>query len=155
MGSSATCGNNVIEPGETCGSCAADCIVRSCAATSPTAAFRFTLVAPPGQSPTAVTILIAYDSAVLSIPGSGNELSVRQRVVAAPPFPQTHSPNDLNYAARLVHSRSTPVAVIATVSFDRCQGGPAPTLQDVACTVEGCAAGAGPIEGCECIVTIP
>jgi hypothetical protein len=150
---SASCGNNVIEPGESCATCAADCIVQPCSPTAPTAQYRFALLSPPGQSATAATILIGYDSAVLNIPGSGNDPSVRMRFPAAPPLPQSMAWNDLNYAIRIVQTRSTTIGIITTGTFDRCVGGAVPTLQDVACTVEGCAGAGGSIDGCECQVT--
>jgi hypothetical protein len=149
------CGNNVIEPGETCESCAMDCIVRSCTVTTPTVQFRFTLLPPPGQSLTAATILIGYDSAVLSIPGASNDVSVRQRFPPAAPLPMSMAWNDLNHAIRIVQTRTTPIGVITTGTFDRCQGAAAPTLDDVACTVEGCAGAGGSVEGCQCAITIP
>jgi hypothetical protein len=41
------------------------------------------------------------------------------------------------------------------VGFDSCQGAPAPTLADFACTVEGCAYNFGPLTGCTCTVANP
>jgi len=154
-GGDGACGNRVLEPGETCSSCASDCVIGPCSPTAPTVAFAADLQPPLGQAPTAATVLIGYHSSRLSVPGSGNELSVRQRLVPPPPLPQAFAVNDLNYAARVVITRNTTLGHLFTATFDRCAGQPAPTLADLACTVEGCSAGAGPIEGCTCSVRVP
>jgi hypothetical protein len=113
------------------------------------------LVPPPGQEPTAATIFLAHHSGRLSIPGSGSDTSVRQRVRAPAPLPQSFNVNDLDYGVRVVVTRSTPLGTLFTATFDVCQGAPSPSLASVACTIEGCAAGAGPIQGCSCSVRSP
>ena len=113
------------------------------------------LVPPLGFAPTTATVLLGYNSAVMSIPGSGNVLSVRQHVVAPPPIPQSFAPNDLDYAVRVLVSRNTPLGELFTASFDRCTGQPAPTLADLACTVETCSQGGSPVPGCTCTVDLP
>ncbi len=153
-GGGAVCGNGFLEPGETCANCAADCVISPCTAVAPTPSFQIQFTAPLGTSPTSVTVLLGYRSSRVSIPGSGNATTVRQRVTypAPPPFPQ--EPNDLNYALRLVVGRSAGIqnGLFATVRFDRCSGAPAPTSADFGCTVEACAGSGGPIAGCTCTV---
>ena len=155
----ATCGNRVIEPGESCGTCPADCVVGPCASPgAPTAAFRVDLSNEFGFDPTTATILLAYDSTALSIPGTGAAVSVRQRVVAPAPLPQAFTPNDQEYAVQVLISRNTPLtdsSPLFTATFDRCGGAPAPTLADLACTVIGCAQGGGSVPGCSCTVSAP
>jgi hypothetical protein len=154
----ATCGNRVIEPGETCDSCPADCVVGPCSSPgAPTVAFRVDLLNEFGFDPTTATVLLAYNSTKVSIPGTGTATSVRQRVAAPPPLPQAFTPSDLDYGVQVLVSRNTPLTDVAlfTVTFDRCSGAPAPTLADLACTAIGCAQGGGPVPGCSCTVSLP
>lgn len=155
----ATCGNRVIEPGESCDTCAADCVVGPCTSPgAPTAAFRVNITNEFGFDPTTATVLLAYNSTKLSIPGTGAAVSVRQRVVAPAPLPQAFTPNDLEYAVQVLISRNTPLtesSPLFTATFDRCSGAPAPTLADLACTVIGCAQGGGGVPGCSCTVSLP
>ncbi len=152
---SGSCGNGFLEPGETCANCPADCVVQPCASVTPTVSFAVDLIPPAGQQPTAATVLMGYNSGLVSIPGTANDLSVRQRVLPPAPLPQSFSVNDLDYALRVVITRNTTLGFLFTARFDRCQSAPAPTVADFGCTVEGCAGGAGPIEGCTCIVRVP
>jgi len=155
-GSSAVCGNGVLEPGESCQSCAADCVVGTCANPGmPTQAFIVDLVQPLGFQPTTATILLGYNSTRLRIPDTGTMTSVRQRIVAPPPLPQAFTPNDIEYAVRVLVSRNVPLGTLFTATFDRCAGSPAPMLSDVACTVESCAAGGSGVPGCTCTVRLP
>lgn len=152
----ASCGNRVLEPGETCAACPADCAVGPCDSPgAPTVAFRVDLVPPPGFQPTTATVLFGYDSSALSLPGTGTATSVRQRVVAPAPVPQAFTPNDLEYAVQVLVSRNTPLGQLFTATFDRCAGAPAATLDDLACTVLSCAQGGGGVVGCTCTVSLP
>jgi hypothetical protein len=154
-GGGGVCGNRVIEPGETCASCAADCVIGPCSPVAPTIAFAVDLVPPIGEAPTSATVLLGYNSTRLSIPGTGSALSVRQRVLPPAPLPQAFAVNDLDYAVRVVISRNVALGHLFTATFDRCNGQPAPTLANLACTVEGCASGGTPLEGCACSVRVP
>jgi hypothetical protein len=149
------CGNNVLEPGETCTGCPADCAVLSCTPVAQTASFTLRLIPPPGQSPTGATVRLGYHSGKLSIPGTGSVASVIGRVTAPAPPPNPFIRNDQNYVLTVVLGRTTPIDVLFTVTFDRCQGAPAPTVDDLGCSIEGCASGGPPIEGCTCLVQTP
>jgi len=121
----------------------------------PTQAFIVDLVQPLGFQPTTATILLGYNSTRLRIPDTGTMTSVRQRIVAPPPLPQAFTPNDIEYAVRVLVSRNVPLGTLFTATFDRCAGSPAPMLSDVACTVESCAAGGSGVPGCTCTVRLP
>ena len=154
MPGSAVCGNGFLEAGESCASCPADCIVHPCTASALQRSVQAMLDVPVGRTATGVTMLIGYRSDLLSLPGSGLAASVRQRVVYPPPSPFVSNANDLDYALRLIVSRTggfTP-GLFATVTFDRCQGSPSAAAADFGCTVEGCAGSTGPIDGCTCSV---
>jgi hypothetical protein len=114
-----------------------------------------TLVPPPGQFPTGATVLLGYHSGRLSIPGTGSVASVLGRVTAPNPQPNPFIRNDQNYALSVVLGRSTPIDVLFTVTFDRCQGAPAPTADDLGCAIVGCASGGPPIDGCGCSISQP
>ena len=150
------CGNGVIEPTETCTDCPADCTVRSCTATASTQTYTVTFSIPPAQDVSSITVVVGYRSDVLSLPGSGSVSSVSGRVTNRPAAAFV-AVNDLDYALRVVITRSSqiPAGRLVTLDFDTCSGAPAPTLADVACTVDGCATSFGDVEGCSCAVTEP
>ena len=155
-GSGAVCGNRVLEMGETCTNCPADCVVGPCNSPgAPTQAFVVDLIQPAGFQPTSATVELGYNSTVLNIPGTGTATTVRQRVVAPPPVPQAFTPNDKDYALVVQETRLTPLGQLFTVTFDRCAGSPAPTLSDVACTVMSCAQSGAPVAGCRCSARLP
>lgn len=129
--------------------------MQSCSPTTTTAAFIFDLVPPAGQSPTDVAIRIGYRSELLSIPGIGSAAAVLARIVAPAPAPVPFIRNDQDYAVAVTLGRSMPITQLFTITFDRCQGAPAPTVDDVGCAVLGCAGGGPPIEGCTCEVRTP
>jgi cysteine-rich repeat protein len=150
------CGDGLLSPDETCDTCPADCTPRACEATEPTVRFSADFSPPQGRTVTAVTILVAYRSDRLSLPGTGSEATVRRRVLPPPPLPQSFNVNDLDYGVRVVMTRTQPLrGVIFTVDFDRCSGAPAPTVADLACIVEGCAESSGPLRGCSCAIEVP
>jgi hypothetical protein len=157
MGSSAECGNGILEPGEDCAGCAADCAVGQCSATATMTSFQILFQGPPGTTPITATTLLGYRSDRVSVPGSGNVLSVRQRVVVPPPLPNTIAINDLDYAVRVVIGRTAGLTagLLYTVNFDTCQGAAAVAAQDFACTMEACAGAGGAITGCTCTVVAP
>ena len=112
---------------------------------------------PVGSKPTSATILLGYRSDLVSVPGTGIVSTVRQRVVAPSPPPFLFTPNDRDYALRVVISRTGGLdsALLFTVRFDRCTGAAAPTAADFGCFVEGCAGSNGSVNGCTCAVSNP
>ena len=60
--------------------------------------------------------------------------------------------NDLDYAVRIVasHAKASPEGRLVTIEFDRCQGAPAPSVADLSCEIESCAASTGAATGCRC-----
>lgn len=151
----AQCGNGILEPGETCASCPADCAVRACDAPKQQRPVTIRFTAPPDHEILGVTLLLSYRSDRLSLPGHGAEQSVRDRlsdtldqaIVAV---------NDLDYGMRVVLSRSRPIASgkLFAVRFDACGSAAAPSGADVACMVEACATVFGPAPGCSCTAKV-
>jgi hypothetical protein len=150
------CGNGILEPGETCDSCATDCQVLPCSDSGADAMFEIHLSVPFGEQATSVTSLVGYKSNVVSIPGSGLVASVQQRITMRPPGTSTFG-NDLDYALRVVQTNNGGLdGKIYALTFDRCQQSPTPpTEADFACSVEGCSGAFGLISGCTCAVVAP
>jgi cysteine-rich repeat protein len=151
----ASCGNGLLQPGETCASCPQDCQVAACAPSGTT--FTFNLALAGSRQPTDTAVRLAYRSGVISIPGSGSDVTVRQRVRFAPPPPTTFLVDDLNYAVDISSVRPgglpTAPAPFATARFDGCTGAPTPTVDDLSCVVVRCTDATGAIAGCACVVT--
>ncbi|MFN8642880.1 MAG: hypothetical protein U0802_14970 [Candidatus Binatia bacterium] len=91
-----SCGNGLLQPGETCASCPADCQPAACVPSGTTSSFA--LAVTSRRPPTRVAVQLAYRSSVIAIPGSGSDVTVRQRVRFAPPPPTTFTVDDLDYA---------------------------------------------------------
>ncbi len=146
-----TNGDGFVDLDELCSKCPEDCVAASCTTGPPDATYGIDFAPPSGQAPTAVTLLVGYRSGTLGLPP--NEL--RQRV--RPPFiPQSFSVTDLGYAVRVVMSTTAALqGRVLDARFASCAGAPAATPDDVVCFIEGCAGGAGPINGCACTVTVP
>lgn len=144
-----TCGDGLLEPGETCDSCPDDCVAAPCTPSGETATFALTING--ARTPSQVNVQLAYRTTVLSLPGTGNDVSVRQRVRAAPPIPTSFTVNDLDYAVDIQSVRMLGLpSPFATARFDTCAGAAPPTVDDLACVVSTCADGSGAIPGCAC-----
>ena len=150
-----SCGNGLLQPGETCDSCPADCQAAACVPSGATSTFALAITA--SRQPAEVAVQLAYRSAVISIPGSGSDVTVRQRVRFAPPPPTTFMVDDLDYAVDIDSIRAaglpTGTAPFATARFDQCTGAPPPTADDLSCVVVECVDASGAIPGCACRVT--
>jgi hypothetical protein len=128
--------------------------VQPCAAATPLRAFQVNLVAPAFQVPSSVTVQIGYRSNLVSLPGSGTAPAARIR---SRPSGATVTPNDLDYALRVVVSRAggLSAARLFIVDLDSCSGAATPTTADFSCEVGGCSSSNGPIDGCTCTVVSP
>ncbi len=148
------CGNGVIESGETCTTCPADCTVHTCTATTPIHTIKVNLTVPVDQTVSGLTLLVGYKSGTVSLPGSGAASTVGSRIKNKPSN-TIFAFNDLDYALRTVLSRSSGFSPgqLYTVDFDSCQGAAAVTVDDFACTVEGCSNTFGTVTGCSCAVS--
>lgn len=151
--STGVCGNKLLEPGETCAQCAADCAVQPCQPAQQRAVFAVEFTPPPVPDVSTAVVRIGYRSDRLSLPGTGTEKSVQSRIKS--PEHDVMAFNDLDYALRIVAARAKaiPAGQLVTIEFDRCQGAPAPTVADLSCAVEGCAGSTGPESGCQCAIS--
>lgn len=153
--SGATCGNGLLEAGETCASCAADCAVQACTAATQKATFEVFFSA--GAEVTAVSLDLNYRSNLVQLPGKGNETTVRARITGLPTGGQTIL-NDRDYGVRVVKSRTEalPEGRFFTVEFDRCRNAAAPTVDDFTCVIASCADSFSlPVDDCRCDVVTP
>jgi len=150
------CGDGVLESGESCESCPADCTVQPCLAAVPLRTVEVQLTVPTGQMASGVTVVIGYRGAVVSLPGMGVSSAVGGRVKNKPAN-SIAAVNDLDYALRVVLSRSAAFVPgrLFTVDFDSCEGAPPPQGEDFGCSVEGCSNTFGDIDGCLCTVSVP
>jgi len=145
------CGDHLLEVGETCEECPVDCVAAACTPSVATVTFSVTVAG--ARTPQTTSVRLAYRTDVLSIPGSGNDISVRQRVRAAPPIPTSFTVTDLDYAVDISATRTAGLgSPFATARFDTCSGAPAATVDDLSCVVVACSDGTGPIPNCRCTV---
>lgn len=151
------CGNGTIDEGETCDdgnrvdgdSCPSDCRIESCEPTSERLKVRVDYVA--GDRPaSSLSVLLGYPDGVVSIPGSGNDATVRERVTGTP-MGAIAVRNDLNYELRVVVSLTPqiPPGQLFVVDFDLCGGATTPAITSFPCQVER-ASPNGPIPGVRC-----
>jgi len=145
------CGNGLLEGDETCATCAADCAVRTCAATSPVRAEIVTMTIPSSQTVGRVMLRLSYRSAIVSLPGSGSASTVTSRIKNRPSN-AFFTINDLDYALEVTVQRAAIASgQLFTVEFDSCGGAPAPTTADFDCLIEDCSG----VPGCTCSIAIP
>jgi len=149
----AACGNGLLETGESCESCPADCKIEPCAAGKLSPTFDVELSAPTGKLPSAVTVRLSYRSKQLGLPGNASEPSVRQRI-ESDAQPPVLIANDLGYAVRVVVAKGGGFGTspLFRIRFDQCAGATAAGIGDLACVVEGCSGASGAIEGCACVL---
>ncbi len=146
------CGNGLLDAGESCTTCADDCVVRRCQPEG-TASFAVQFAPPPKGDPSSVTVKVGYRSELLAMPGTGLTSYPRDRI--RPTSKSVLVVNDLDYALRIVASSGSqvlPAGELVTIRFDTCRGTRLPTVADVSCAVEGCAGRYGAIDGCSCSV---
>jgi hypothetical protein len=148
----ASCGNGLLDTGESCEVCPADCTPAACKPGKPTRRFTVMLAPPRGQEPTTATVRIAYRSDRLHLPAAGAAPAVRTRLTALAKT-ATLTPNALGYALRVVATGTEAFTngPLFAVEFDSCAGPPAGTT-DLSCVVEGCAGAGTPITGCTCSI---
>lgn len=151
----AVCGNGLVESGETCFSCPADCEIQGCTPAAQTSVFEVFFSA--SSEVTAVTVDLNYRSDVVQLPGTRNDATVRARITELPTGGQSII-NDRDYGVRVVKSRTEPLPQgrLFVVEFDRCAGAPAPAFGDFACIVDSCADPFSlPVADCACEVRVP
>lgn len=162
------CGNGTVEfnLGETCDdgntldgdSCPANCRIASCQATATMLVVHVNFAPPSGTDVGGVTAFVRYPDGVVSVPGSGNDQQVQNRISDLPDN-SFSTPNDLDYAVRValftVDQSAIPPGLLFTVTFDTCEGAALPTAADFYCKVENSADPQGnPVQGTTCSVTV-
>ena len=146
----AACGNRLLEPGETCDQCPADCAVQTCHPAKGRAVFAVEFTPPPAPDITTVVLRIGYRTDHISLPGKEAAKSVRDRLKSSDHA--VMAVNDLDYALQVVAGRpkALPAGRLMTIEFDRCGGAPPPALTDLSCAVLSCANSSGLATDCSC-----
>lgn len=159
----ASCGNGLLDSGETCQSCPADCTPRPCTASGQRPAVEVAFTAPRESlngdvrsfTPIAATLTVTYRTDRLQLPGKGLDKDVRARVTDVTSASESVTTNDLDYALRLVVTDTARIPPhVGTIAFDTCKGAPAATDADLTCVVDACAGHGGPLADCYCKATI-
>ena len=112
---------------------------------------------PPGVDVAGVTVLVDYPEGQVTIPGSGNALSVKQSILNVPAGAFS-SPDDLDFALResIASSSVLTPGAIFTIKFEDCQGATPPTPQDFTCSVVDASDAFGnSVAGVTCAVSAP
>jgi len=147
----AICGNGLLEPGESCDDCAADCAGASaCEVTDATRSATFRLVPAEESYPFGFAVRIAYRGDKLSLPGDEFAPSVSERVSVDKETSRIVA-RDVGHSLRLVVTDGNGLVDAAQVSvrFDRCKGAK-DEKDDAVCFLEGCTGRGIDIEGCAC-----
>jgi len=150
----AMCGNGLLEDGESCETCATDCVVRPCTPQGAPRPFVVNFTPATAMRTSSVTVQIAYRSDRINVSGHGADDDVKTRVTGTPANSSSVA-NDLDYALGVVVSHPDQIrsGPLLALSVTGCAGAPAPTATDFSCTVVGCASASGDIKGCTCAVT--
>lgn len=157
------CGNGKIEAGESCDdgnvvdgdACPASCHIASCSVTgSATASVSFSL--PAGANVAGLTVYLEYPEDSVQVPGQGNQVQV-QNAIGNTPANTVFTPNDLNYALRVVLTENDNAAIAAgtlfEISLNRCNGNPLPAAGAFKCRVESASSPASTnVSGVTCSV---
>jgi len=163
----AGCGNGTVDfaNGETCDdgntddgdSCPSNCRVVVCSPSGSTV--DVTVVFAPPVDLSGITVFLDYPDTLVRIPGRFDAEMVGERITGTPENAALQY-NDLNYALRTLFftpdNSVIPASMLMTVTFDNCDGAPAPTAADFRCCVESATdTNSAAVEGALCAVEIP
>ncbi|MGH3637472.1 MAG: hypothetical protein ACRDUX_00440 [Mycobacterium sp.] len=146
------CGDGLLQAGQTCEECPADCTPAACEPTTEQVRFVVTLEAATGAIERAA-LFVGYRSSVISIPGTGSEATVRRRVRPLPPLPTEFSVSDLDYGLRLTARQTSGLSMdFVTADFDTCAGAGESSVDDLSCSVESCEVAGQAVSDCTCAI---
>lgn len=127
-------GNTTEGPEDTC---PANCRIAPCTPSGSSVDFNVNFTAPQGVFVAGIQFFIRYPDGVVSIPGSGTSPLVVDRI-ASDVFPSITA-NDRDFGVNILMLDSalfgSESGTAATITFDRCDGSPAPTAADFSCTL--------------------
>jgi hypothetical protein len=148
----ATCGNGLLEPGEICEACEADCRARPCDSDPAQPVGVDVAWQPPrGVPASSLTVLVAYRQDRLFLPTGAVEARVSET-----PGKAIVGALGLGYGAKVSVSRAGDLVPgrLFRLKLDRCKGAAAPAASDFACAVQGCASASGDVKACTCSVEL-
>lgn len=111
------------------------------------------LTPPEGSQLSTVVIELGYDRGQVTIPGSRDDASVKERFGGFPAG-AISAVNDMDEQTRVVVASSAPLPTgesLFTATFDVCTGA-SPTAASYTCAVSSCVAMSAPVDGCRCAV---
>ena len=159
-----TCGNGVVDPGETCDdgnrldddACPSNCVIAACTLEAGSSVPIDIVVnpSPDGPGVAGVIFFLDYPEGKIGLPGSGR---VNERVRNTPRGALVAT-NDRDYGIRVVVAATSdlPTERVMTLDFERCEGASPPTAADFGCTVIEAADRFGTeLEGVTCGVIVP
>lgn len=127
--------------------------VHSCPTTGSRQTIAVRLTPPEGAQLSTVVIELGYDRAQVAIPGSRDDVSVKERFGGFPTG-AISAINDMDEQTRVVVASSTPLPAgetLFTATFDVCAGA-SPSVATYTCAVSSCVAMSAPVDGCQCSV---
>ncbi len=157
------CGNGKIDSGETCDdgnvvdgdACPANCSISACAVSgSATASVSFSL--PAGANVAGLTVYLDYPEGSVQVPGVGSQAA---NAINNTPANTVFTPNDLNYALRVVLTENDNMQIASGALFDvtlnRCNSQPLPAASAFNCRVESASSttAGNNVYGATCAVT--
>jgi hypothetical protein len=143
----------MLDAGESCESCPADCAVPGCTEIDEKLSFDIRLTVPFGEEPTSVTTLVTYDGKLMRYPGSGLTVEAQKAITNRPKGVSTFA-NAFGQAVRVVQTNNAGLSEggIYRVVLDRCKDARGAEASDLSCKVEGCAGKFGLIDDCSCTI---
>jgi cysteine-rich repeat protein len=162
------CGNNTVDPGETCDdgatngtpgdACPANCVIAACTPVlGSSRTFTVTFTPPAGKQVAGLTVFVDYPEGQVTIPGSGNQASVVASISSLPRG-AFGSPNDFDWALLEAVASASPFPSnrLFVITFEDCQCATPPEPADFTCTVTDASDQNGNVlDGVTCAVTSP
>ncbi len=164
------CGNGFVESGETCDDsnqlndsgvgpldvCPSSCAVAACPDAGTDTIARVDFQTPGAISLAGLTVLLTYDDARVSIPGTGFGSGI-DSAVTSPSFGLTTGDSDVSLRVVALDPFQIGVAPgeAFTATLDRCQGAAAPAAAEFGCmVVDASDLNGASVDGVTCSVTI-
>jgi len=164
----ATCGNGVLEDGESCDdgnmitnppsdTCPSDCTIINCATAGTTRTVSVSFTPPAGKSVSSISVLLEYPDGTVKVPGTGSDTSV-QSAVSNTPSGALVAAVDYDYAlvVQLAGTRAMTPGKLFDLTVRDCRGVAVPTADQFKCRVtDASAPDASSVSGVTCAATLP
>lgn len=145
------CGDALLEEGESCATCPADCVAAPCAPSAATAVVGVVASPPAGVSVSSLTVSLAYRTSTVTLPSTNVQSRLR---ASSGVVVRSMAAATTDYALAVIVGGTIPTGPAFTVTFDRCASAPPPSARDFACTVASCGPASNPVAGCTCAAVV-